>query len=85
MTEWGVFGVLAALLAFILSIIKPIVNLTQSITKLATVVDQLQKDYEEQRRNSEESHKRIWTTVNEHTHQLSDHETRIHDLERDNQ
>jgi len=84
MTEWGVFGVLAAVAAFAISIIKPIVGLTQSITKLAVVVEQLKKDYETQRKHSEESHRRIWDVLDDHTGALARHETRLHDLERGN-
>ena len=82
MTEWGVFGVIVTLVTFVIAVVKPIINLTQSITKLATVVEQLKHDYEEQRVSSEKSHKRIWDTVNKHEDELRDHETRIHDLER---
>ena len=41
MTEWGVVGVIIALVGLIATIVPPLTKLTQSITKLTVVVDRL--------------------------------------------
>lgn len=83
MTEWGVVGVIIALVGLLVTIIKPITTLVKSLTTLTEAVRQLQTDVQNQRDTAKESHEQIWGTVNEHTDKLYDHETRIHDLERD--
>ena len=81
MTEWGVVGVIIALVGFIATIIKPMINLTQSITKLTVLVEKLCKDMDEEVAHRRESHQRIWEHNEKQDEMLSDHESRIHILE----
>lgn len=74
MTEWGVFGVIVALSAFAISIATPVIKLNTTITKLAVIVDSLDK--------------KVGTVVdkNDRDHeifrsQINDHESRIKLLE----
>lgn len=81
MTEWGVVGVIIALVGFLATIIKPLTNLTKSITELTVVVKQLQKDLQEQKNASHESHKRLWEHNTKQDNRLDNHEQRLTVLE----
>ena len=79
--EWTVVGVLIALVGLGASIIKPIVTLTQSITKLTVVVERVERELAQQAAHSRESHKRLWAHNDAQDQLLDDHETRISVLE----
>ena len=81
MTEWGVVGVIAALVALIGSLIKPIISLTRSITELTVVVRDLRTDMDEHREHSHESHRRLWEHNEKQDKELHDHERRISKIE----
>ncbi|WP_373118022.1 hypothetical protein [Holdemania massiliensis] len=85
MTEWGVVGVLIAVVGLFFTVGKPVINLNTSITKLTVTVDRLQKDYDDLKKQAHsevndlavknsDSHRRIHD-------KLDDHEQRITDLE----
>ena len=74
-------GVLIALVGLGASIIKPIVTLTQSITKLTVVVEQVERELAQQAAHSQESHKRLWAHNDAQDQLLDDHEKRISILE----
>ena len=81
MNEWAVFGVIVAVAGFLAVVVPPIVNLTKSITRLTVVVDRLSTDLENQKKQSIESHSKLWAHNEEQDKQLSDHEKRIYALE----
>lgn len=60
----------------------PIISLTQSITKLTTVVDALGKDMDIMTRKNSESHGRLWDKNSEQYKRLDDHDKRITVIER---
>ena len=64
------------------AVIKPIVSLTQSITKLTVVVERLERELDDQSEHSRESHRRLWDHNEEQDNRLDDHERRIHDMEK---
>ncbi|MCH1941571.1 hypothetical protein [Holdemania massiliensis] len=85
MTEWGVVGVIIAVVGLFFTVGKPVINLNTSITKLTVTVDRLQKDYDDLKKQAHsevndlavknsDSHRRIHE-------KLDDHEQRITDLE----
>lgn len=85
MTEWGVVGVIIAVVGLFFTVGKPVINLNTSITKLTVTVDRLQKDYDDLKKQAHsevndlavknsDSHRRIHD-------KLDDHEQRITDLE----
>lgn len=85
MTEWGVVGVLIAVVGLFFTVGKPVITLNTSITKLTVTVDRLQKDYDDLKKQAHsevndlavknsDSHRRIHD-------KLDDHEQRITDLE----
>lgn len=84
MTEWGVVGVIVVLLGLGVSIVKPIVSLTRSITELTVTMRDFKQDLDNLTVNNTESHRRIWRHNEEQDEQIQDHETRIQIIERDN-
>jgi len=80
--EWTTVTVIIALVGLGAAVIKPIVSLTQSITKLTVVVERLERELDEQSEHSRESHRRLWDHNEEQDNRLDDHERRIHDMEK---
>ena len=80
--EWTTITVIISLVGLGAAVIKPIVSLTQSITKLTVVVERLERELDEQSEHSRESHKRLWDHNEEQDNRLDDHERRIHDMEK---
>ena len=80
--EWTTITVIISLVGLGAAVIKPIVSLTQSITKLTVVVERLERELDEQNEHSRESHKRLWDHNEEQDNRLDDHERRIHDMEK---
>lgn len=79
--EWTTVTVIIALVGLGAAVIKPIVSLTQSITRLTVVVERLERELDDQSEHSRESHKRLWDHNEEQDNRLDDHERRIHDME----
>lgn len=82
MTEWGVVGVLVVLLGLGVTIVKPIVSLTKSITELTVTMQGFKQDLDNLTVNNTESHRRLWTHNEEQDETINDHETRIQIIER---
>lgn len=80
--EWTTVTVIIALVGLGAAVIKPIVSLTQSITRLTVVVERLERELDDQSEHSRESHKRLWDHNEEQDNRLDDHERRIYDIER---
>ena len=82
MDEWTVVLVLIALVDLIAAIVKPVISLTQSITKLTVVVDGLSANHENLTQKNADSHERIWQKNEEQDTRLESHETRITIIEK---
>ena len=70
MTEWGVVGVLVALIGLYISITKPLVNLNTTITLLSAKVDELNEDLKDLVSRNSDSHERIFNTLDSHEHRI---------------
>ena len=81
MTEWQVLGVLITVFGFVVAIVTPLTKLTRSITELTTVVEYLNAEVTEQKKQSVASHTKLWSHNVKQDDQLKDHETRIALLE----
>ena len=81
MTEWGVVGVIVALVGLGAAIIKPVLALNTSITRLNLTLEQLQRDVGTMTTKNSKSHERIWDRLGEHDDALEAHERRIDSLE----
>lgn len=75
MTEWGVFGVIVAIVAFVVTVVTPIIKLNSTIIKLTTIVENMSRNLEELTERNSNTHSRIFDKLN-------DHETRITVLEK---
>lgn len=75
--EWTVVTVLIALIGLGGAIIKPVVSLTQSITKLTVIVDALQNDMNTMISKNSDAHERIWRKNEEHDLALQRHDIKI--------
>jgi hypothetical protein len=81
MTEWGVFGVIGALISFGLLVGTPLMKLNASITKLSALVEFMQKQLDTFKTDNDKEHNSIWNEMERHEDTLGDHETRISVLE----
>lgn len=81
MTEWEVFGVIAAIVALGVTIIKPILSLNSSIVRLTERMEQVSEGLDDLNAKNTENHKRIWDRVDEQGAKLKTHEERIVSLE----
>lgn len=80
--EWTVVVVLVALVGLIVSVLTPAIKLNTSVTRLATLVENLDGKYSAMESNNAESHRRIWNELDGHTAELHEHDTRITVLEK---
>ena len=83
MNEWAVFGVLVTIAGFLAVIVPPLVKLCGSITKMTTVVDNLEKEVNAQRKQNKVSIDKLWAHNEEQDDKLCDHETRLQLLEKE--
>ena len=81
MTEWGVVGVVIALVGLMASVIKPAISLTEATTKLTVMVGELRRDLDEQSAQSRTSHQKLWDKNNKQDEIIQNHEVRIARLE----
>lgn len=81
MTEWGVVGVIIALVGLGAAIIKPIIALNTSIISLTTKLAQMNENLDEFNARNAKSHERIWKHNDDQDATLDDHEHRITVLE----
>lgn len=80
MTEWGVFGVIVAVVSFVIAIMAPIIKLNTTITKLNGTMERLREKLDDLTVDNKEAHKRLWDKVDENTNQLEKHEIEIEKL-----
>lgn len=95
MTEWGVFGVIVALVSFVVAVAAPMLKLNGTITRLSTIIEQFSKRLDKLEHNDEitknstrESHRRLHDRIDkngeliaEHDLKLENHEIRLNQLE----
>ena len=82
MTEWQVVGVIVVLLGLAATVIKPIVTLNASITRLTELCSFLEKNIDDLTRKNGEAHDRLWRRADEYDARLQCHETRLAGLEK---
>ena len=81
MNEWGVVGVVIALVGLLATVIKPAIRLTEATTKLTVMVGELRRDMDEQSTQSKLSHQKLWDKNNKQDEIIQNHEVRIAKLE----
>ncbi len=87
--EWTVVTALVVIVGLFLTVGKPILNLNKNIVELNLTMKQQGEaiksnadDLKEQKVHSHEAHQRLWDHNDKQDKQLSDHEQRIHYLEK---
>jgi hypothetical protein len=80
-TEWQVVSVIVVLVGLAASIVKPIVALNSSITRLTELVGFLDKRLAEMSEKNNETHEKMWKRAGEQETHLQNHETRLAVLE----
>lgn len=78
MNEWTIVTVIIALAGFLIAVIKPVINLTSSITKLTAIVDTLERGLASLTTKNSEADKRL----DGHDIKLENHEQRIKAVEK---
>lgn len=81
MNEWTVVTVLIALAGFGAVIIKPIVSLNSTITRLTHAVKVLEKSLEDMSAKNGEAHGRLWDRAYKNDEELRSYERRLQRLE----
>lgn len=81
MTEWGIVEVIVVLVGLFLTVGKPVVNLTNKITRLTDTVSTLQSDITDFANKNAKSHRELWAKNEKQDEMLLDHEKRISVLE----
>ena len=81
MSEWTVVTVIVTLAGLGAAVIKPLISLNGTITRLTEVVRRLEENLGELAEKNSRSHERLWERVNEHEDELGRHETRLAVLE----
>lgn len=73
MTEWGVFGVISALITLALAIGAPVLKLNKSINILTVTVEHLKELLAEMKRENAIAHDDLQEQIDEHSKQLVSH------------
>lgn len=82
MSEWTVVSVIVTLVGLGAAVIKPLISLNGTITRLTEVVRRLEENMAELTEKNSRSHEKLWERVDEHEDALGRHETRLAILER---
>lgn len=82
MSEWTIVTVIATLMGLLVSVVRPLMNLNATITRLTEVVNTLEKNISGLSARNSETHGRLWEKTEEHGEILNRHETRLQLLER---
>lgn len=77
MNEWTVVTVIVTLIGLGAAVVKPLISLNNTITRLSELVRELESDISGVAEKNSASHDRLWTKLNEQGETLSGHETRL--------
>ncbi|MBR4954027.1 MAG: hypothetical protein IKV47_06215 [Oscillospiraceae bacterium] len=81
MQEWTVVSVIVVLVGLGISIIKPIISLNGTITRLADSVGVLEKNIESIAAKNSDAHDKLWLITNRHDDIIREHEFRLQKIE----
>ena len=77
MSEWTIVSVLATLVGLVAAIIRPLMSLNGTITRLSEIVKDLDGDIKDYSEKNSKSHLRLWQAVDGCEECLGRHETRL--------
>ena len=81
MTEWSVVGVLISMVGLIAVVVRPMLSLNASITRLTTLLDNLRQQLQLMADKNAKGHDKIWRKLEQQESTLEQHEHRITVLE----
>lgn len=81
MNEWGVFGVIAAMVTFALAVGAPVIRLNRSINVLTVTVETLKDILEELKRDNRKAHQDLQNQIDEHGEKIAAHSEKLAVLE----
>lgn len=81
MTEWGVVGVIIALVGLFFTVTKPIIELNKTITRMESKLESVSEAQETYESSNTKNHSRIWDKISEQDKLLDNHAIRLHDLD----
>ncbi len=82
MNEWTVVTVIVTLVGLGAAVIRPLIGLNGTITRLTAAVNVLEKNISGLAAKNSESHAKLWVRVEEHEDILNSHETRLTVIEK---
>ncbi len=77
MSEWGIFGVIVAIVGFIITVSTPISKLTKSITELNCNIRSLYEKFEDITKRTTESQEKIWKKIDYHEQRITNNEKEL--------
>ena len=77
MSEWTIVTVIATLVGLLVTVVRPLMDLNATITRLTEVVNALEKNISGLSAKNSEAHGRLWEKVEEQDETLGRHETRL--------
>lgn len=80
--EWHIINVLIVLVGFGATVTVPILKLSNTITKLNSTCENLEKEFKDFEENNKDSHRRLWNHNTKQDEQIQEHENRINLLEK---
>lgn len=81
MNEWTVVSVIVVLTGLIISVVKPLISLNATLTRLTDAIGVLQEELKNQSEKNSAAHSRLWDKEREQDERLRDHEFRIKKIE----
>lgn len=81
MNEWTVVTVIIALVGLVAAVVKPVISLNSSITRLTAAVSSLETDIEGFAAKNNDAHVRLWKKNTTQDEKLHNHETRLQIME----
>ncbi len=83
MNEWTVVTVLVTLAGLATAVVKPLLRINASLTRLIQAVDALEKNLQALTEKNSHAHERLWQESRRHEEKLTSYETRLSLLEKE--
>ncbi|MCC8091489.1 MAG: hypothetical protein LIO55_08960 [Oscillospiraceae bacterium] len=83
MSEWTVVSVIVGLAGLLLSLLKPLISLNSTLTRLTDTVEKLEQELAESAEKNREAHTRLWDKAAAQDEMLQAHTLQLARLERE--
>ena len=80
MNEWNVFLTIAAIVSFLLAIGGPVVYTVKTLAKVTTTLDRLQKDMEDEKKQSIDAYRKLWEHNDKQDAEIAKHDREIYGI-----